>query len=295
MYKLQIENENNKFLRKKKSEFINEKNECYIKVINKSKIRFQMKFIVFILILIFFKIFLVGYSFYRYNIYNDEIMQKVGTKNFLKIEFVNEFNSYIKLCFKTNLNEKNNYIPVKNPKISAIMPIYNGGIYLNYSLVSIQNQNMKEIEIILIDDLSSDNSIIIIEKFMKYDPRIRLIKNNKNKKILYSKSIAALNSNGKYIIELDQDDIFIRDNVFQLLYNEAEKYNLDLVQTRDFFKKNFYFSKRTPVNKFEFHYIRKSSTHYKTQPELKDKLFTENNNYLLWGLLIRTDLYKNAV
>ena len=103
---------------------------------------------------------------------------------FLKIEFVNEFNSHIKLCYKTKLNEKNNYISIKNPKISVIIPIYNGGKYLNYSLVSIQNQSMKEIEIILIDDLSPDNSIIIIERFMKYDPRIRLIKNNKNKKIM---------------------------------------------------------------------------------------------------------------
>ena len=159
MYKLQIENESIKFLRNKKSEFINEKNKFYIKFINESKIKFQLKFIVFILILIFlFKIFLAGYSFYRYNIYNDEIIQKVGIKNYLKIEFVNEFNSYIKLCHKTKLNENNNYISVKNPKISVIMPIYNGGKYLNYSLVSIQNQNMKEIEIILIDDLSLDNS-----------------------------------------------------------------------------------------------------------------------------------------
>ena len=57
---------------------------------------------------------------------------------------------------------------------------------------------------------------------------------------MYSKSIAALNSNGEYIIELDQDDMFIRDNAFQLLYNEAKKYNLDLVQIRDFFKNNFF-------------------------------------------------------
>ena len=112
---------------------------------------------------------------------------------------------------------------------------------------------------------------------------------------MYSKSIAALNSNGEYIIELDQDDMFIRDNAFQLLYNEAKKYNLDLVQIRDFFKNNFYFFKRTPVNKIGLHYIREKNTHYKSQPELKDKLFTEDNNYLLWGLLIRTDLYKNAV
>ena len=105
---------------------------------------------------------------------------------------------------------------------------------MNYSLCSIQNQKMKEIEIILIDDLSSDNSIIIIEEYMKKDSRIRLIKNIKNKKILYSKSIAALNSNGEYIIQLDQDDMFIRDDAFNLLYFEAKNKNLELVQMRDF-------------------------------------------------------------
>ena len=114
------------------------------------------------------------------------------------------------------------------------MPIFNGGKYLNYSLCSIQNQKMKEIEIILIDDFSSDNSIIIIEEYMKKDPRIRLIKNNKNKKILYSKSIASLNSNGEYIVELDQDDMFIREDAFNLLYFEAKNQRLDLLQMRDF-------------------------------------------------------------
>ena len=73
---------------------------------------------------------------------------------------------------------------------------------------------MKEIEIILIDDCSNDNSLILIKQFMKYDQRLRLIKNFENRKILYSKSMAALNSNGKYILQLDQDDIFIRDDIF---------------------------------------------------------------------------------
>ena len=63
---------------------------------------------------------------------------------------------------------------------------------------------------------------------MKCDQR--LIKNFENRKILYSKSLAALNSNGKYILQLDQDDIFIRDDIFNLLYIEAENNNLDLVQ-----------------------------------------------------------------
>ena len=175
------------------------------------------------------------------------------------------------------------------------MPIYNGGKYLYYSLRSIQNQNMKNIEIILIDDYSIDNSIKIIEKYMKEDERIRLIKNNKNKKILYSKSIAALNSNGDYIIELDQDDIFIRDDVMDILYLEAITHDLDLVQMRDFVKKSFLFSKITKVNIFGLHLIHPKRIHYKTQPILKENLFINNNNYLLWGILIKTDLYKKAI
>ena len=113
------------------------------------------------------------------------------------------------------------------------MPIYNGGKYLYYSLRSIQNQKMKDIEIIFTDDCSTDNSTLIIENYMKEDPRIRLIKNIKNRRILYSKSISALNAKGKYIIQLDQDDMFITDDAFNILYNKAEKYNLDLLQFRE--------------------------------------------------------------
>ena len=64
---------------------------------------------------------------------------------------------------------------------------------------------------------------------MKEDPRIKLIKNDKNRKLLYSKSIGALNAKGKYIMQLDQDDIFIRDDVFDILFSEIENKNLDLV------------------------------------------------------------------
>ena len=130
---------------------------------------------------------------------------------------------------------------------------------------------------------------------MEKDTRIRLIKNNKNKKILYSKSIGALNSNGEYIIQLDQDDMFIREDAFNILYLEAKNYNLDIVQMRDFVKSEFFFKKKTLVNRFDLHFIYPQNTHYKIQPELKDNLFTDYNNYLLWGLLIKSNLYKNAI
>jgi cellulose synthase/poly-beta-1,6-N-acetylglucosamine synthase-like glycosyltransferase len=150
-------------------------------------------FLFFSLIFHFVIILFKGDLFYNYEIYSDEIIQKSGAKNFLKIEFVNKFNSFIKQCNDININKLNNYSSFENPKISVIMPIYNGGRYLKNSLVSIEIQNLKEIEIILIDDCSTDNSISIIEDYMKKDLRIRLIKNIKNRKILYSKFFFILN------------------------------------------------------------------------------------------------------
>ena len=202
---------------------------------------------------------------------------------------------YIRLCREESTSDYKKYPLLKNPKISAIMPIYNGGKYLYYSLRSIQNQEMKDIEIILVDDCSTDNSLSIIANYMKEDKRIRLIKNQYNRKILYSKSIAALNANGKFIIELDQDDMFIRNDVFDMLFYEAENNNLDLVHIRDFIKRDFTFKKVTNVNLPFIHLVFPREMHYKQQPELTQRNFVDNNNYLLWGLLIKSDLYKKAI
>ena len=160
---------------------------------------------------------------------------------------------------------------------------------------------MKEIEIILIDDCSTDDTLLLVKKFMEEDPRIRLIKNNVNRKILYSKSIGALNANGKYILQLDQDDLFIREDLFDKLFNEAEKYNLDLVQIKDITSDNLYIENKTRVNYHRRYQINigdsfeTMATHYETSEQLKYKLFIDGYVYTLWGLLIKTDVYKKAV
>ena len=216
---------------------------------------------------------------------------------YLKYKFIRKFNSYISKCI--NNNKKNEYPLIKNPKISVIIPFYNGEKYIKYSLSSIQNQKFKEIEIILIDDCSKDNTVIELKKYMKKDKRILLIKNLKNRQILYCKSMAALNANSKYIIQLDQDDMFIRDDVFNILYYEAEKNKLDLIQVRDIFIDKFHFTKNTRVNCKGRHFIYKTETynksHYEIQPELKNQMFLNGNVFLLWGLLIKADLYKKAI
>ena len=91
-------------------------------------------------------------------------------------------------------------------------------------------------------------------------------------------------------MELDQDDLFIKDDIFDILYYEAEKNNLDLVQISDICKHNLYFQNGAGINYISRHFIFPQKEHYKTQPELKDTNFRGRNNYLLWGLLIKSDI-----
>ena len=229
--------------------------------------------------------------------YNEFKNNEINT--YIKKDLINKFNLYIRICLNSILIDKKEYPLLNNPKISIIMPLYNGGNYLHYSLRSIQNQKMKEIEIILIDDNSSDDTLLKVNNFMKEDSRIRLIKNNVNRRILYSKSMAALNAKGKYIIILDQDDMFIREDLFDTLYYEAEKNNLDLIQIRDINLNKFYFDLKEKVNCPNKHYIfpkkKFNFTHYEEQSQLKYEMFVDDNIFLLWGLFIKADIYKNAI
>ena len=245
-----------------------------------------------ILLIYFIISFNIHFSYIQYK---DEIFIVGNERSYLKKNLINRYNSFIKNCTSGILVNNSGLVLSENPKISVTMPIYNGGKYLYYSLRSIQNQKMKDIEIILIDDCSKDDSISIIEKYMKEDPRIKLIKNRNNRKVLYSKSIAALNAKGKYIFPFDQDDILIRDDIFDMLYFQAENNHLDLLQYRDFIKNQLYFNKRERVNYKSKHMLKYKETHLKFQPELKETLFTKDNNYLLWGSLIKSDLYKKAI
>jgi glycosyltransferase involved in cell wall biosynthesis len=117
----------------------------------------------------------------------------------------------------------------QNPKITVIIPVYNAAKTIKATIKSIQNQNMSDIEIILIDDCSEDNSIIIIQELQTEDSRIKLLKSKKNKGTLYTRSIGALNSKGKYIMTINNDDLFI-NNIFHSVYEEAELNNLDILE-----------------------------------------------------------------
>ena len=81
--------------------------------------------------------------------------------------------------------------PFENPLVSAIIPLYNTKNYCSKAIKSIQYQNIKNIEIILVDDKSTDDTLSFIQKMQKEDPRIKIIYNQKNMGTLYSRNIGA--------------------------------------------------------------------------------------------------------
>ena len=88
---------------------------------------------------------------------------------------------------------------------------------------------MKDIEIIFVDDASTDNSSQIIHSFIKKDKRIIYIKNKINKGAFYSRNQGILLSKGKYILIHDPDDLLL-NNILMKSYEISEYYNLDIIQ-----------------------------------------------------------------
>ena len=148
-------------------------------------------------------------------------------------EEVNNIRNYLEFVFNGTLIDKIDiFHQNNNPKISVIITVYNGEAYLKTALLSIQNQDFKDIEIIMIDDCSMDNSVILIKKLMLKDKRIKLWINEKNKGMLYTKTKGVLLAKGKYILLLDVDDAYGQRDMFSTLYKEAEKNNLDMLDFR---------------------------------------------------------------
>lgn len=126
------------------------------------------------------------------------------------------------------------------PKVSVIIPIYNVEKYLEEALESVINQTLKEIEIILINDGSSDNSLKIVKKYAERDIRIKIFSQvNQGLSIARNKGIEI--AKGKYIYFMDSDD-YIELNTLEKCYILCEKYNLELVyfEARSFLDGNFY-------------------------------------------------------
>lgn len=160
--------------------------------------------------------------------------------------------------------------------ISIIVPIYNASKYLKKCLDSLVNQTKKELEFILINDGSTDDSESIIKSYN--DNRIKYFKRS-NHGIGKTRNFGINKSTGKYIMFLDSDD-YLEEDACELLYKKIEKDNLDLVVC-DFYK------------------VINNSNNLEKITNFKNTSLKDNPNLLLdinlapWDKIYRSDLIKN--
>ena len=113
------------------------------------------------------------------------------------------------------------------PKVSIIIPAYNAELYISDCIQSAISQTEKDIEIIIVNDGSTDNTSSIVHQLGEKDPRIKIL-SQKNQGLPLSRNNGMMISKGDYIIFVDADDTMEKDMVC-MLYNDAIKYNADVV------------------------------------------------------------------
>ena len=161
--------------------------------------------------------------------------------------------------------------------ISIIVPIYNAEKYLSKCINSLINQTKKEIEIILINDGSTDRSEEIINNYR--DERIKYFK-NENQGIGKTRNFGIEKATGKYLMFVDSDD-YLKEDACEILFKKAEKEKLDLVIC-NYYKVDEETDKKEIIEIKEF-----KNTKLKDNKEL-----LLNVNLAPWNKLYKRDLIK---
>lgn len=173
---------------------------------------------------------------------------------------------------------------MKEVKISVIIPVYNTEKFLERCLNSVIKQTLKEIEIIVVNDGSTDNSLEIIKKIKETDARIILI-NKENEGLTKTRNRGLEIASGKYIYNLDSDDYLEENTMFEELYNKCENDNLDMVV-------------------FDYYNDFENKKEYIKNIEVSDNGLIEKEDYIkdlikakwgisIWGKLTKKEIFIN--
>lgn len=170
-------------------------------------------------------------------------------------------------------------------KISVLIPVYNTSKYLRKCLNSIINQSLKEIEIICVNDGSTDNSLSILQEYKKCDKRIIII-NKKNGGLTSARNEALKIAQGKYCLNIDSDD-WIEEEYLKIMYEKAEQNNSDIVISDIIFE---YENKRNWILK-DLELGADKSIDGKTYLDI---FFKRNFYGFTWNKLIKRELYLKS-
>jgi len=163
--------------------------------------------------------------------------------------------------------------------ISIIIPIYNTKKYLEECLYSISAQSYRNIEIILVNDGSTDGSLEIAEKISNKDKRFKLI-SQKNSGVASARNNGVAHASGEYIIHADSDDI-LPTNAIAILYESAISENADIVLG------DYIIKRKQSFEKIKLNFSGDHNT-------LLNSILTGEHQASLWNKLIRRSLYDLA-
>ena len=260
--------------------------------------------LIFISIIICFHIF----KRYRYKSLDTKFIEikkfeNSYTKSFFDLFFfdteLKETREFRDINGNNILNENILYQKNDKPDVSVIITVYNQANCFYRALRSVQNQSLKNIEIIIVDDCSLDNTTEVIEKYMKEDHRIIYIKNEINNGKIKSRSDGVRLAGGKYITIIDGDDALSNRDILYNSFTIANIGNLDVVE----FRYGFFERKNLMKLNFNLDNIKKLNNRIIYQPELSFKFvdLVESDsingfaNRCIWGKLIRNEIFKKVV
>ena len=266
-------------------------------------IQINQNFISFLKIALFLYLLYLDYSYYN----KFKIPQKVSTEIFqeilsfikehnnISLDEVEEFRQYSR--DKKFIEPNPKFEKSENPLISVIITMHNQAHILHKSLKSVQNQSFKNIEIIIVDDCSLDNTTEEINEYQKIDPRIVLITHDMNGGSIKSRADGVRAAKGKYITIIDGDDALAHKDILNHSFYVAEKGNLDVIEFKAAYFKNREF--RTVVNS----YSKINLTNVIYQPELRTKFFIISDNEgiravqnrCIYAKLVKNEIFKKAL
>jgi len=231
------------------------------------------------------------------DLYKDISYIPITNSNFILQSNQISKEKFSKLCLKGVLLDKTKYKRNANPKISVVIPyfIISKNLTITMTLRSIQNQSLKDIEIIFVDDGSLEEKVKDVLNEMKNDNRIILLRHKERKSTLLTRVDGIRYSSGEYIIQIDQDDMYLNNLLFEKLYNKSKELDLDLIYF------NYYSS--WSLKRFRPGFTSFPKNAIINQPELRNAFLlkvgknrlSHCNIRMIWNLFTRRNTFMEAI
>ena len=163
---------------------------------------------------------------------NAKVIHYIGKrKPFMLYSDFDDKYSDLYFFYLKNIRKRKFEFKLSKKLITVIIPVFNKEKYLQKCLDSVINQTYSNLEIILINDASKDNSLKICKDYASKDGRIKLICNKRNKGVSYTRNKGLEIAKGDYISFIDADDEIEKDT-YKIMLSDIVRHNVDFVQAR---------------------------------------------------------------